>query len=325
MKNSTQLYKELTNNVIALLEQQQLTWDKPWMSLDDFGGLARNASSGRMYSMVNQIILSLELKNKQYAKNAWLTFKQIKELGGTIKKGEKSVPIYFNTYTWKDKFDRKYTWEEIKNLSMDEKKTLEIKSSYYLTSYLVFNVFQTKDLPDIYYQLPSAHFTISFEVEEIVERILDHHESSFNYFLEKVNEAYYDVQKDVVVLPTKEQFTSPEAFYSTLFHEFIHWTGHESRLNRVTLMGTTQENYADEEIIAELGAMFICAQLGLTKDISQNAAYIQHWLSALKKDNRYIMKMVSFSERACKYILGDFKIEEMIFDTTLEDIPKKSK
>lgn len=310
MKNSTQLYKELTESIILMLEEQQLSWNKPWICLDDFGGMARNASTGRMYSIVNQILLGFTLKKQKYPKNAWLTYKQITELGGKIKKDEKSSTIYFNTFTWKDKDGKKYSLEELKKLSKKEKEELEIKSSYFLTAYLVFNVAQTMDLPEIYYDLPSKHHTVRFKVDDVVENLIEHHAETFDLSLNPIDSAYYNVQDDTVVLPTLEQFNSPDAFYCTLFHEWIHWTGHPSRLNRVTLNERSDENYALEELIAELGSVFICAQLGLVKNISQNAAYIQSWLKALKDDNRYIMKAVSQAEKGCRFILKDFNLEE---------------
>lgn len=310
MKKAKELYKELTDEIISLLENKDLSYNKPWITLDDFGGMARNALSGRMYSIINQIILGLQIKRYHYVKNAWLTYKQINNVGGHVKKGEKSTTIYFNTYTYKDRDGKKYQWDEVKEMSQSKREELGIESNYYLTSYRVFNIFQTENLPEIYHQLPTQHHTITFDVHSLVDELITTSTHEVDFIDKDIDAAFYDLDKDHIVLPKKEYFRNEEGYYATLFHEWVHWTGHKDRLDRSYLYGKGTENYAHEELIAELGSVFICAQLGLPKNMTQNAAYLQSWLKALKKDNRYIMRMVSYADRACKYILADFNIEE---------------
>jgi antirestriction protein ArdC len=322
MKNSNKLYTELTEAIIALLESQTLSWNKPWMFLDEFGGMARNASSGRMYSMINQILLGYALRDGGFSKNTWLTFKQVSKLGGTVKKDAKSATIYFNTYTWKDKDKKKYSWAEVKAIPPAQREALEVKSTYFLTSYLVFNVAQTESLPEIYYQTPSSHQTVSFDIAEVVGKLINSFGTTEILTFQEIDSAFYDMKKDRIVMPLDKQFRSEAGYYGTLFHEWVHWTGHASRLNRLFLVERSKENYAHEELIAELGSVFICAQLGLAKDMTQNAAYIQSWLQALKEDSRYIMKMISYSERACRYILNEFNLEETIQEFPLEESEK---
>lgn len=312
MKNTNKLYTELTEAIIDLLESHTLNWEKPWITLDIFGGMARNANSGRMYSVINQILLGQSLKQNDFIRNTWLTFKQIEKLGGRVLKDEKSTNIYFNTYIWKDKEGKKYSWAEVKEIPQAQRDALGIKSSYYLATYLVFNVAQTENLPDIYYRNPHSHQRFTFDVEEVVGAMIRKFDSVHLISFKEVDHAHYDYKKDRIVMPKDVLFKSEAGYYGTLFHEWVHWTGHESRLNRSFLVSRTKEDYAHEELIAELGSVFICAQLGLVKNISQNAAYIQSWLAALKEDTRYIIKMISYSERACKFILKEFNIEEAI-------------
>lgn len=211
---------------------------------------------------------------------------------------------------------------EVKAIPPAQREALEIKSTYFLTSYLVFNVAQTENLPEIYYQTPLAHQTISFDIAEVVGKLINSFGATEIVTFQEVDSAFYDMKKDRIVMPLDKQFTSEAGYYGTFFHEWVHWTGHASRLNRLFLVERSNENYAHEELIAELGSVFICAQLGLAKDMTQNAAYIQSWLRALKEDSRYIMKMISFSERACRYILNEFNLEETIQEFPLVESEK---
>lgn len=303
-------YEEVSKQIVALLKTQQNTWQQPWVALDNYGGLARNASTGRMYSLLNQLLVSKAWQEHHYPKNTWITYKQAKALGGSIIKGEKSTSIYFNKYQWKDSDGLSLEWKDIKHLSVDERKEQGIYSYYFLTVYHVFNVAQTKDLPQIYYELPREHHRISFDIDGLVLQILSNLEYLKIVHYQEGDKAYFDPECDIIVLPFKEQFISEEGFYETLFHEFIHWTGHKDRLNRKGIYEESKEAYAHEELIAELGGAFLCAQLGLRRNISNNADYIQSWLKAIEADEKYLVKIIYHAEKACKYILEEFDFEE---------------
>lgn len=280
MKKS--VYEMITERIIEQLENGVIPWQKPWSGTHSG---AYNRISNKSYSLLNQMILK---HGGEYA-----TFKQWSDLGGKIRKGEKSEVVTF----WKI---QPYE-EENKN---GEKV---IKQIPLLRHYNVFHISQVDGVE------PKEQLKISdLEPIEEAEKIkTDYMNREHLKIFEKVtNKAFYTPTFDYIEVPCKEQYQNIEEFYSTLFHEMIHSTGHKSRLNRSDMQGIVRhgsEKYSKEELTAELGSATLINMLGIEteKSFRNSSAYIQNWLQALKNDNKFIVSASSKAEKAVKYILNE--------------------
>ncbi len=167
--------------------------------------------------------------------------------------------------------------------------------------YYVFNVTQTSGLPPNMYTLPLEVKLSEFEKDDKAESLIQSTQARIIHFIS--NEACYNFVNDVIFLPERLQFKGTVPYYETILHELAHWTGHSSRLNRSIKHVFGTSGYAHEELVAELCAAFLCAELGFTKCISNNAAYIHGWVQLLQSDSKYIFKVMHESETAAKFIL----------------------
>lgn len=280
MKKS--VYEMITERIIEQLENGVIPWQKLWSGTHSG---AYNRISNKPYSLLNQMILK---HNGEYA-----TFKQWSDLGGKIRKGEKSEVVTF----WKI--------QQIEEINEDGEKT--IKQLPLLRYYNVFHISQVDGVE------PKEDLKISdLEPIEEAEKIkLDYMNREHLKIFEKVtNDAFYLPIQDYIQVPCKEQYQNIEEFYSTLFHEMIHSTGHKSRLNRPDMQGIVKhgsEKYSKEELTAELGSAMIINILGIEteKSFKNSSAYIQNWLQVLKNDNKFIVSASSRAEKAVKYILNE--------------------
>lgn len=275
-------YEMVTNRIIEQLENGVIPWQKPWSGTHSG---AYNRISNKPYSLLNQMILK---HNGEYA-----TFKQWSDLGGKIRKGEKSEVVVF----WKIQ-----PFEE-----ENENGEKVIKQIPLLRHYNVFHISQVDGVE------PKEQLKISdLEPIEEAEKIkTDYMNREHLKIFEKVtNKAFYTPTFDYIEVPCKEQYQNIEEFYSTLFHEMIHSTGHKSRLNRSDMQGIVRhgsEKYSKEELTAELGSVTLINTLGIEteKSFRNSSAYIQNWLQALKNDNKFIVSASSKAEKAVKYILNE--------------------
>jgi antirestriction protein ArdC len=232
-----------------------------------------------------------------YQSPFWLTYKQAQELGGNVKRGEKACPVVF----WK--------W-----LDVEENGTTE--RIPFLRYYSVFNVTQCDGIPGD--KIPSLngtkrqHCPIA-EAERIVSVMPKRPEIKTG-----LDRAFYSPSGDFVGMPSPEQFRTGEDFYSVLFHELTHSTGHETRLNRKGITGTDGEwssfgstPYAKEELVAEMGAAFLCGQVGIVeRTLDNSAAYVSSWLQRLKDDRRLVVHAAAQAQKAADFILGKTHGEE---------------
>ena len=220
----------------------------------------------------------------------WLTFKQAKEKGGKIKKGEKGCPVVF----WK--------WFAKDNIEEAEEE-IERKKIPMVRYYTVFNIEQTEGIE----YLPPQKTEKTFKPIEQCERTVFKMQNGPT-IQHKESRAYYRVITDLINMPKKELFDINAEYYSTLFHEITHATGHETRLNRKNLsdmcpFGTT--NYSKEELIAEMGAAYLCAFHGIeNKTINNSVAYINSWLQKLRNDKKLIVHAAAQAQKASDYILN---------------------
>lgn len=304
---SINVYQMVTDRILAELEKGNIPWHKPWiMPTVTYTGVrisvdpkscAYSRSTGRPYSMLNQMLLC---RNGE-----WATYKQIAEAGGQVRKGEKSTPVVF--------------WKFVETKKINAKGEEEVERIPMLRYYHVFHVETQVDglkpkargahevvmVPDGKTKLEQEWDAIE-EADEVVRRYLEH--SGVTHTEVIGDRAFYRPATDSIETPTKAQFKDPAEYYSTLFHEITHSTGHHSRLDRFSGSGSHafgSENYSKEELVAELGASALVNWLGLESKGSfrNSAAYIQSWASRLRDDPKLIVYASSKAEKAVNYIL----------------------
>ncbi|MCB9989321.1 MAG: DUF1738 domain-containing protein [Rhodospirillales bacterium] len=286
----TDVYTRVTDKIIADLEQGVRPWMKPWNAEHAAGRITRPLRhNGQPYNGINILMLWSAAVSEGYGAPIWMTFRQAKELGGHIRKGEKGeLVVYANTIT---------RTETDAATGEDIDQTIP-----FMKGYTVFNVDQIEDLPEHYYQLAEP-------VLDPVERI-EHAEQFFAATGADIrhggNQAFYSVTHDRIQLPPFESFRDAESYYATLAHESTHWTRHPSRLDRdFGRKRWGDEGYAREELVAELGSAFLSADLGLTPEVrDDHSAYIESWLKALKNDKRAIFQAAAHAQRAADYLNG---------------------
>lgn len=285
MKNIA--YDRITDRITALLTQGTVPWHKPWKAKT---GLPRNFVSQRPYRGINVFLLIAMM----YESPMWLTFRQVSQLGGSVRKGEKACPVVF----WKQ-------------LAIEDKESDTQKKIPLLRYYHVFNASQCDGLKHV--PAPVETTGIS-KPEDIVAGmpqppIIKH----------GMARAHYSPHEDCVGLPPRERFEQAEGYYTTLFHELIHSTGHDKRLKRSTLTesaGYGSNPYCKEELIAEMGAAFLCGQAEIAeRTIDNSAAYIKGWLEQLQSDKMLIVQAAAQAQKAADFILGrSFQESEVAHD-----------
>lgn len=287
---STDVYQRVTDAIVAELEKGVCPWTKPWNADHAAGRITRPLrANGVAYRGINVIMLWASAMERGFAAPLWLTFKQALELGGHVRKGEKgSLVVYANTIT-------RTETDEATGEDLD-------RTIPFMKGYTVFNAEQVEGLPAHFYALAQP-------VLDPVARI-----AAAEAFFGSVgatirhggNQAYYTMAEDRVQMPPFETFRDAESYYATLAHELTHWTRHPSRLERdFGRKRWGDEGYATEELVAELGAAFICADLGLASEPRpDHAAYIASWLKVLKEDKRAIFAAAAHAQRAADFLHG---------------------
>ncbi|MEP6673646.1 MAG: zincin-like metallopeptidase domain-containing protein [Ferruginibacter sp.] len=277
------VYQLVTDQIIALLEKGVVPWQKSWNE----AGLPMNLLSKRHYRGINLwLLLSLN-----YERNFFLTWDQVKSIGGSVLKNEKGQIIAF--------------WKHVpkKPVELDEKG--EPKTTAMLRYYRVFNIDQCRDIrPEL---IPTIGAPLNFNPIASCETIIVKMPNC-PPIQHKEQQAYYNPEKDFINMPKKKSFKLAESYYSTLFHELIHATGSEKRLARKTLGEMSSfgsENYSMEELIAEIGSAFLCHSSGiLPNQIDNTAAYLDNWLGVFKNDKRFIVTASGQAQKASDLILN---------------------
>lgn len=279
---STNVYQMVTDRIVAELEKSSIPWKRPWTGVNT---RAYNRISNKPYSLLNQILLGRD--------GEWATFKQWTDLGGHIRKGEKSSFVVF----WKI--------QPYEDINADGEKI--VKQIPLLRYYNVFHISQVDGVE------PKAQKELK-EVEpiEVAETIKESYkEREHIEIVETVtNKAFYSPALDYINVPCKEQYQNANEFYSTLFHEMVHSTGHKTRLDRFAndeKVAFGSESYSKEELVAELGSAMMLNQIGIEtpQTFKNSAAYVQNWLQVLRNDNKFIVSAASKAEKAVNFILGE--------------------
>jgi antirestriction protein ArdC len=281
LSNHSSVYSIVTAKIIKQLENGVAPWRKPWRA-----EAPCNLVTGKLYHGINPFLLAPQGYGSRY----WLTFNQANKLGGHVRKGEKSSLVTF----WN-------IGQEKITTSADgvPRKSKPILLRYYN----VFNVEQTDGIADKLGLGKSGPRVASIEACEAIVKQMPNAPR-----LEQSDRAWYRPSTDSVGMPSKNLFATSEEYYSTLFHELTHSTGHSSRVGRegIEQLNTFgSESYSKEELIAEMGAAMLCGVTGITPATIQNSAsYLQHWIRALRGDSKLLVSAASQAQRAADYIQG---------------------
>lgn len=289
--------EKVADAIISKLEQGIIPWRRPWGG----GGLAISATSGAPYNFINQILLAFG--------GEWATFKYIKEHGGKVKKGEEAMHIVM-------RFPIKRKTDETDILG-DEKEIIE---GFRLAWMPVFEINRQVEPMggDVPYTLePKRKIEVETQplakddkAEEIVKAYFDRDNAPKLERDSLSGQAFYTAFLDMVVVPCITQYQEVGGYYSTLFHEMTHSTGHKDRLNRKGIVEANKfgtEKYSREELVAEMGASFLCGVAGIDTEstMDNSVAYLQSWLTHLKDNKKEIFGAIQEATKATKYILGE--------------------
>lgn len=271
-------YNKVVEDFIEKLENNDTEpWTKSW-SLSST--LPRNFETGNSYQGMN----ILTLLDRNFTDSRFLTFNQVKKLNGSIIKGEKSSPIFF----------MKPVEKQVEN----ENGEIETEKYFLMQSYNVFNITQTQGIeyePEV----------IAVNMNKNVQDFID----SFNIELYR-GEPAYSPQNDCIFMPHSHDFDNSDEFYSTYFHELTHATGHPSRLNREMKGSFGDERYAMEELIAELGSVFLSLENGIKPNSKKQASYLKSWINALKEKPQILYSAASHATKSTNYLLDTYKIKK---------------
>lgn len=274
------LYAETTDRILAQLRNGTVPWKQAW-SGQAAGGMPCNAASKRAYSGVNVVLLWCTAQERGYDAPRWLTFKQAIDAGGNVRKGEKgSTVVYVSTL-------------EKTNDAGEERRIP------FLKAFSVFNVAQCENLPAEISgarELPPS----SNQRHELADEFIA---ATGAHTVEGQGRAAYTRKHDRVLLPAFAAYSSPDAFYGDAFHELTHWTGAKPRLDRDMGKRFGDEGYSAEELVAELGSAFLCAEFGFDNE-GQDAAYIAHWIRFLENHERAFVAAASAASKAAEYLRG---------------------
>lgn len=279
------VYTRVTAKIVADLERGTRPWQKPWNAEQAIGHITRPLrANGQPYRGVNILLLWGDAMDKGFSAPIWMTYKQATGLGAQVRKGEHgSLVVYADRIT---------------KTETDQHGQESEREIAFMKGYTVFNVEQIDGLPD--------HYRAKSEPPPPVERI-EHAEQFCAATRASIrhggNRAFYAPSLDFVQMPPRESFRDAASYCATLCHELTHWTAHPTRLARELGKRFGDQAYAAEELIAEMGAAFLCADLGITPETREDhAAYLAHWLQVLKTDNRAIFTAASQAQRAADYL-----------------------
>ena len=282
------LYDEVTARIVTELEAGRFPWVQPWGRTGGAApGLPRNALTARPYSGVNVLILWGAVIEHGFASQSWLTFRQAREAGGCVRKGERG-----QTVVYADRF----TPEAEKQRA--EREGGEARAVPFLKRFTVFNVAQCEGLRDDLASDPAP--LPEREIVPLAEEVIAASGVDFRIGGDK---AFYAPGPDFVQVPPQPAFFEQVNYYRTCLHELTHATGHSSRLARDLLNAFGSKDYAREELVAEMGSAFLCAALGIQPTV-RHADYIGTWLEVLREDNRAIFRAASAASKAADWLLA---------------------
>ena len=266
------MYDQITDSIIAKLEEGTAPWVKPWSA--GASGADRNVTTDRAYNGINRLVLGMQGRSS----SLWATYNQWQSMGVQVQKGEKSTAIVF--------------FKPVSSTKTNAQGETETSGYAIMKGFNVFNAEQTD------YEIPLIDSMPSFEPSALCETrmamtgaIIRHGGDS----------AHFTPSTDSITLPHRDTFNTADAYYATAFHELTHWTGVKARLDRDMNGRFGNEAYAFEELVAELGSAFLCADHHISGQL-QHANYIASWLRVLKSDNKAVFKASALAQKASDYI-----------------------
>lgn len=275
------IYGIINEKILSKLNAGIIPWKKPWKNQ-----LAISYVTKKPYSLLNQILLG--------EGGEFITFNQVTERGGHVRKGAKSKMVVF--------------WKMIKKTETVEEDGEEKAVVRVIPMLRYYNVFNIKDCEGIKPHLPEDAEDNEAESDEAADAVISDYLSRENIPLHfGGNAAYYAPTEDAITLPRKEAFSQTAEYYSTAFHEIVHSTGHNTRLNRQILNQFGSKEYAREELVAEMGAAYSLGRLGIDtqSSLTNSTAYIQSWKKRIEEDKYLFVSTAGKAEKACDYIFGN--------------------
>ncbi len=270
-------FDDVTRQIKAQLEAGTRPWIKPW---NGGGSPMPKRATGEYYQGINVILLWLRGRTSP----TWMTYRQAAQLGGQVRRGEKGTGVCYSA-----------------PVTTKEEETYHVYKWY-----TVFNVDQIDGLPEQYYPQPVQEFV---NTDYRIDRADDVMDASGADIRHGEPRAYYVPSSDYINMPSFKEFRSALDYYSTAFHELVHWTGHKSRLDRKFSRNKT--DYAIEELVAEIGSAFMMAHLGLEATVREDhASYLSHWLQALDNDSKFIFSAAAAASRAVTHITAKQAVAE---------------
>jgi antirestriction protein ArdC len=287
-KTNEQIRKEVTATIIKALESGTSPWQRPW-DPGAGGAWPHNCITGHNYRGVN--FPYLLCCQGEYPTAQWLTFRQAKKAGGTVRKGEKaSLVVFAKPLIIK---------ETLPNGKQEKKKI------FFLRQTPVFNIAQCDDvkLPKREQAKPIDDTVEITSPVRDAKRFMKSHGVKLKHTAE--GRAFYRPSDDTITMPNVNTFKTGEGYAATAYHETVHWTGHESRNKRDLKNSFGTAEYAFEELVAEIGSAMLCHQQGVSSEMPNHASYIKSWIKKLKDDSSFIFKASKLSEQAVNYLLPE--------------------
>ncbi|WP_027089822.1 zincin-like metallopeptidase domain-containing protein [Thomasclavelia saccharogumia] len=323
-KNNLNKSREyLINSFINCLEKDIIPWQIGWKTPE----AVFNPVTKTRYKNSNRFLLELVSYIKNYDDPRWMTFKQARDKGYHIIKGEHGVPIeYWSVYNYKTK--KKLTLQEYTRIVRENPE--ESKDFYFISN--VYTVFNAKQIEGIEKYIPPVNLSRSAIAEgnyNIAKRVSDEYLKNAKLSIvesRKFSSPFYDYENDKIGMPNVEFFLNEYEYYSALFHEFMHSTAHKSRLNRTLYsLKENREEYAIEELKAEIGCTFICNELGFppnSKQLENHESYIQFWLKSIKEKPNNLFRAIKAAEEISLYVMDKANVKKYITNHTesLENI-----
>lgn len=296
--------KMLADMFIKALEENELEWKKGWQTI---GGEAPvNAVANNKYRCINRMLLSFVAMQNGWEDNRWCTFKQAQKKGWTIIKGSKGTPVeYWNLY---DKLTEKnYSFREAEKIIREDP---EREKDFVMVSktFTVFNAAQIDGIP----KLPEVEKKYDIKLNDFVENVAKNMDIAV---VPGGNRACYVPSDDIIRMPPKERFVDDYKYNSTLLHELSHATGHSSRLNRPIQNRFGTEDYAKEELRAEISSCFLTSALPIVysdEHLNNHKAYVQSWIKAIKDDKNELFKAIKDANNIADYIMEKGEIEKFL-------------
>ena len=279
------IYNEVTDKIIKELESGAIPWVKPWHS-DSSADI--NITTKQEYNGINRFILSFTSQMSGYVTPYWASFKQWNEMGSPVKKGEKGTKICFFTPVVKE--------------SINSSGNVEKSAYFCIKTYYVFNANQVENFT---YEKPDQDNKIFNPIPALEDHVIKTNATVKH----GGNSAYFTSQGDFIAMPNKTSFDNEAAYYATLLHELTHWSGAEKRLNRELGNKFGSTKYAFEELVAELGAAFLCQDFKIQGEL-RHSGYIESWLRCLKDNPNAIFKAAALAQKAADYIKQFDMIED---------------